>query len=148
MDHMVIRIMRNGLIESLHEGFIAVVDTEGRPAAGLGNIHYQTFFRSSAKPFQLYPLMLKNGVDRFGFTTEEIAVMCSSHTGQPDHVACVLSVLDKTGFNPGNLKCGIHPPLYAPEAERILREGKEYGTVHNNCSGKHAGMLAQTLLYG
>ncbi len=147
MEHIVIKVFRTGMIESIHEGFIAVVDGEGNPKAGFGNVYYETFLRSSAKPFQVYPLLFKKGVEKFGFTAEEIAVMCSSHTGQAKHVELVRSILRKIGLDESYLQCGIHTPMYTPEAEKILKEGREYEPVHNNCSGKHAGMLAQTVLY-
>jgi len=147
MEHVVIRVWRGENIESLHEGFIAVVDREGEIRAGYGNTVYSTFLRSSAKPFQLYPLLVKGGVDRFSFTAEEITVMCASHTGQPEHVDRVRSILGKIGLDESYLQCGSHAPLYAPEAERILRKGGNFEQVHNNCSGKHSGMLAQAVVY-
>ena len=148
MKHIVMRVTRGGHVESLHEGFIAVVDRDGEPRAGYGNVYYETFLRSSAKPFQVYPLLLKGGRERFGFTDTEVAVMCSSHTGQPRQVEAVRSVLKKIGMSENALQCGTHAPMYTPEAERILREGGEYLPVHNNCSGKHAGMLAQSVVFG
>lgn len=147
MEHVLVQVFRSGELESLHEGFAAVVDRDGKLQAGFGNSEYETFLRSSAKPFQCYPLLLKGGLEKFGFTREELTVMCASHTGQPPHVAAVRSILKKTGMNESDLQCGAHPPMYTPEAERILRENGEYTEIHNNCSGKHAGMLAQTILF-
>jgi len=147
MEHVVVAVSRGENVESLHEGFVAVVDQDGSPKAGFGNIQYATFLRSSAKPFQLYPLLLKGGVERFNFTPQEITVMCSSHTGQPDHVECVRSILKKIGFDETHLQCGVHPPMYQVEAERTLKEKGSYGVLQNNCSGKHSGMLAQTVLF-
>jgi L-asparaginase II len=51
-------------------------------------------------------------------------------------------MLRKIGLNESYLKCGPHEP-YSPEAAEGLRiAGLKPEAIHNNCSGKHAGMLA------
>jgi L-asparaginase II len=104
--------------------------------------------RSSAKPFQAIPLVTTGAADRFHFSTQELAIACGSHNGDPVHLQTVRSMLRKIGLDESSLKCGTHEP-YSPEAARELREKGEKPTVlHNNCSGKHAGMLALTLHLG
>jgi L-asparaginase II len=86
--------------------------------------------------------------DRFGFTDEEVALACASHNGEPIHTQIVMSMLEKIGLTPEALQCGAHEP-YGVEAARELQErGEAPNALHNNCSGKHAGMLALALHWG
>ncbi len=136
---------RGGRVESEHRGVIAVVDASGQLMAHVGDVELVSYLRSSAKPFQLLPLIDNGGADRFGFTDRELAVMAASHSGEPRHVEAVRSILAKIGLSEDALQCGVHPPLN-PEAARALRAAGQTPTaIHNNCSGKHAGMLAQAV---
>ncbi|MCA1589563.1 MAG: asparaginase, partial [Acidobacteria bacterium] len=76
------------------------------------------------------------------FSEEEIALACASHSGQPVHIRIVKIMLERAGFTEGQLQCGVHPPFNEKEAGRIVRSGDGASTLHNNCSGKHAAMLA------
>jgi L-asparaginase II len=104
-----------------------------------------SYLRSSAKPFQLLPLVESGGADRFGFTSAELAVIAGSHSGEPRHVAAVQSILNRIGLREDALQCGIHVPFNAAAAKALRAEGREPSILHNNCSGKHAGMLAQAV---
>jgi L-asparaginase II len=116
--------------------------------ASLGAPHNVTFLRSSAKPFQAMPLLLTGAAERFGFNDEEVALACASHNGEPIHTRIVASMLEKIGLGPEALRCGVHEP-YSPEAAAVLRERNEApSALHNNWSGKHAGMLAAALQLG
>src|SRR5262249_19650413 len=101
-----------------------------------------TFFRSAAKPFQALPLITSGGADRFGFTEDEIALACASHSGEPIHVQTVARMLEKAGFKEADLKCGAHLPFNDAEAKRMMKNGERATQLHNNCSGKHTAMLA------
>lgn len=137
-----VRVWRGERIESLHAVHAAIADAGGDVVSVHGSPDRRAYMRSSAKPIQLLPLVEEGLVERYGFTDEEIAVMAASHGGQPFHLWAVRSVLEKADLDPGLLLCGAHPPL-DPEAARALREaGEEPDRLHNNCSGKHAGMLA------
>lgn len=129
-------------LESVHLGIIAVVDDQDRLLDSRGNVHQRTYIRSAAKPIQVLPLIESGGIERFGFTPRECAVICASHNGEPVHVQATESILQKIGLNESHLQCGAHPPSHAPSSEELLRKGKPFTALHNNCSGKHAGMLA------
>jgi len=104
--------------------------------------------RSSAKPHQAIPLVASGAADRFGFTEKEIALACASHSGEPIHTETAASMLKKIGLEPSALKCGTHEP-FSVEVSRQLRErGEQPNVLQNNCSGKHAGMLALALHLG
>jgi L-asparaginase II len=140
-----VAVKRGGLTESRHRGHIVAVEPDGTIVAYLGAPETVTFLRSSAKPFQALPLLVSGAADRFGFTDEEIALACASHNGEPVHTRIVTAMLEKIGLGPEALKCGIHEP-YSVEVARELRErGEAPNVLQNNCSGKHAGMLALAL---
>lgn len=143
-----VEVRRGGITESRHRGHVVAVEPDGNVVASLGAPHNVTFLRSSAKPFQALPLLVTGAAERFGFTDEEVALACASHNGEPIHTKLVASMLEKIGLSPEALKCGVHEP-YSPEAAGVLRARNELPNVlHNNCSGKHAGMLAVALQLG
>ena len=143
-----VEVRRGGITESRHRGHIVAVEPNGNVVASLGSPHNVTFLRSSAKPFQALPLLTTGAADRFGFTDEEVALACASHNGEPIHTKLAASMLEKIGLGADALNCGVHEP-YSPEAAGVLRARNELPNVlHNNCSGKHIGMLAVALHLG
>jgi L-asparaginase II len=108
----------------------------------VGDAERYTYARSSAKPFQAVPLILSGAADTLGLTDKELAVACASHNAEQPHLAAVRSILEKAALSEKNLQNGAHPPLYAPAAAKLARSGEEPKSIHGNCSGKHAGMLA------
>jgi L-asparaginase II len=141
MDYQpTIEVVRGGIIESVHYAAIAVANPEGRLVASWGSPEIITYMRSSAKPFQVLPLLEAGGAKKFDFSLQEIAIMCASHSGTDSHVRTVLSIQKKVGVSEGNLLCGVHPPSDP--------EGVEPTPNRHNCSGKHSGMLAFARLIG
>lgn len=140
-----VEVIRGGRVESEHRGALAVVDATGRLVAHVGDVNLVSYLRSSAKPFQLLPLIESGAADRFGFTGAELAVMAGSHSGEPRHVAAVQSILDKIGLSEDALQCGVHMPFDPKAAHALRAAGREPTPIYNNCSGKHAGMLAQAV---
>lgn len=136
------QVIRGETVESIHRGHIYVVDGEGNTVASVGDPSTVTYFRSAAKPFQALPVITSGAADAFGFTEEEIAMSIASHSGEKMHTTLVAKMLERIGMTEGDLHCGSHAPFYAAEAERMLREGETPTQLHNNCSGKHAAMLA------
>jgi len=88
------------------------------------------------------PLVLSGAADALGLTDEELAVACASHNAEEPHLAAVRSILEKAHLSEADLQNGAHPPLYAPAAGGLAHSGEEPKSIHGNCSGKHAGMLA------
>ncbi len=140
-----VRLVRGGFLESTHRVSAAVVNSRGDLLHYTGDPYLFTSLRSSAKPFQVMPLIEDGVHENFGFTPEEIAIMAGSHAGEEFHVNAVASVLEKIGLSHGALKCGRHRPFNRDVARRL---GNNYGTLHNNCSGKHAAMLAMATHHG
>ncbi len=136
-----VEVWRGGIVESVHEVSVAVADASGRLRASAGDPALVAFARSAVKPFQALPLVEEGVADRLGFTAEELALCCASHSGEARHVAAARSLLRKVGAGEEALACGPHPPLGRAAAAELERRGEAPGRIHNNCSGKHAGML-------
>jgi L-asparaginase II len=143
-----VEVRRGTLTESRHRGHVVAVDGKGQVVAFLGTPDAITYLRSSAKPFQSIPLITSGAADRFGFTEKEIALACASHSGEPIHTELALSMLKKIGLEPDALKCGTHEPFSVEETRRLRERGEAPNVLQNNCSGKHAGMLALALHLG
>ena len=140
-----VEVWRGERVESVHQGALVVVEASGQVVAHLGDVNLVSYLRSSAKPFQLLPLIESGGADRFGFTDAELAVIAGSHSGEPRHIAAVQSILDKIGLKAEALQCGLHIPFNLAAAAHLKEAGLEPSLLHNNCSGKHAGLLAQAI---
>lgn len=135
-------VTRGALVESHHRVHAAVVDASGRLIGAAYDSALLTHWRSCAKPFQAMPLLESGGFDRIGWGDDQLALACASHGGEPEHVAVAEGMLTSIGMEEGDLACGPHDPL-ASRGQRILREsGARPTRLHNNCSGKHAAMLA------
>jgi len=143
-----VEVWRGAVVESRHRGHIAAVDGAGRVVARLGDPEAVTFMRSSAKPLQAVPLLTSGAAKRFGFDERELAIACASHSGQDLHAETVAGMLRKLGLDEGALKCGVHEPFDQETAARLREGGESPSVLRNNCSGKHAGMLALALHLG
>ena len=137
-----VEIVRAGVVESRHEVHIAVCDASGSLIAETGEASGPTFYRSAAKPLQALPLVEEGIADRYSLTPAELALCCASHEGEAEHVEGVRSILAKAGVDESLLTCGPHAPFSQRSADALARDGVEPQRIHNNCSGKHAGMLA------
>ncbi len=138
------RVIRGSEVESVHRGSIAVVDARGKLIAFAGDPATRSCLRSAAKPFQAIPLLEYGGVEEYDLTPEEIALTCASHGGEPLHVATAAAMLRKGEFDEEDLLCGAHFPYDEKAAADLRASGEPPSPLHNNCSGKHAGMLLAT----
>ena len=142
-----VNVYRGDFLESFHFGSVAVVDSAGRLLAWAGDPTFETFIRSTAKPFQAIPLMLEGGGEEFDLAPEEVALICASHGGEPKHVATAAALLRKGEFDESDLLCGLHTPFDEKVAAELKQSGESPTPLHNNCSGKHAGMLLATRIF-
>ncbi|QRG67612.1 asparaginase [Brevibacillus choshinensis] len=142
MEETLVVVKRGSHIESVHTGSIAVVDWRGNLLYGVGDVERTTFTRSSLKPIQAIPLVQSGAADRFLFNDKEIAICCGSHNGEEQHTQVVRSMLFRIGLQEENLQCGSHPPYSQEHYLELVKKHVEPGQIHNNCSGKHTGMLA------
>ena len=135
-------VIRGNTIESVHRGHYLVIDGEGNTLGSGGDPSTVTYFRSSCKSIQAIPFIASGAADRFGFTEDEIALAVASHSGERIHVEIAASMLAKAGFGEHDLRCGAHLPFNEAESRRMIAADEKPTQLHNNCSGKHAAMLA------
>jgi L-asparaginase II len=137
-----VEALRGDIVESVHRVHVAVAHADQGLIASAGNPAHHSFVRSSIKMFQALPFVEAGGVERFHLTDPELALCVASHGGEPFHVAAARSILAKIKVAEAALACGPQPPLHQQTANAMLCAGDTPGRIHNNCSGKHAGMLA------
>lgn len=145
MVETLVVVKRGNQIESRHSGSIAVVDYAGKQLYAVGEVERMTLARSALKPVQAIPVIQSGAADRFLFTDKEISICCASHNGEQQHTKVVESMLFRLGLAAENLQCGTHSPYSQTSYAELLRQGGEPTQLHNNCSGKHTGMLALAL---
>jgi L-asparaginase II len=138
---VIVEVLRGGRVESTHRGSGAVVAADGGVVFAFGDIARPIYPRSAVKAFQALPLIESGAADRFGLSDSEIALACASHSGEPRHVATARAALAKAGLDERALECGAQWPMSETAARALAREGLRPGALHNNCSGKHAGMV-------
>lgn len=142
MSSPLVEVIRGGVVESAHGGIVAVFDDSGHPVLTIGDVTQRVFPRSAVKAFQALALVESGAADRFGYGDAELALACSSHSGEPKHVETARGMLAAAGLDETALECGAHWP-YLPEAVHALaRSGAAPTAAFNNCSGKHSGFLA------
>ncbi len=139
---ILVEVTRGRGVESVHRGRIAVTDASGAVVLAVGAIDTPVFPRSSIKALQALPFVESGARDRFGFGAREVALACASHSGEAKHSRLALAMLSACGLGAGDLGCGAHAPLNTEAAAGLIRAGGDPGAEHNNCSGKHAAMLA------
>jgi L-asparaginase II len=142
MDNpILVEVTRGGAVESRHRGSLVVVDADGGIVLAAGDVTRPVFPRSAVKALQALPLVESGLADRFGLSDAEIALCCSSHSGEPHHVAASAAMLAKAGRDVSCLECGSHWPMNDKVARALAMSGAQPSALHNNCSGKHAGFV-------
>lgn len=141
-DPVLVEVLRGGMVESAHRGAAIVADAAGGVVFACGDVDRAVYPRSAVKALQALALVESGIAARLGLEDPELALACSSHNGEPAHVAAAASMLAKAGRDAGALECGTHwPSLLGETAYRLAATGTRPGPLHNNCSGKHAGMV-------
>lgn len=144
----IFEVTRGRIVESVHFGAVAVVDSSGRLLFWYGDPKATTFMRSSAKPFQALLLIEHGGDQTFHLTSKEIAIICGSHMGTDEHVEVIKGIQAKVGVQESDLLCGIHLLSHLPTVEAMRARGEALTPNRHNCSGKHTGMLAYARMHG
>lgn len=154
MTDLRVRCLRGDVEETTHTVSAVLVDRRGVVVASVGDPEQQTPLRSAAKPFQAAPLVEDGVVERFDFSSRELALTCASHNSERQQVDIVAGLLERLGFRETDLACGPHRPLFKDlgfhfsDAEPGHVELAAPSPLASNCSGKHAGMLAQAKANG
>lgn len=135
-------ILRGEGVESRHSIYAVAVDEGGAVLWQAGDPRFPTCVRSTLKPFQASAAVRSGATEAAGFTTEELALMCASHSGEDKHLQVARSMMNKLGLGPEAYECGAHLPFHQDTRWALIRAKEKPSPFHNNCSGKHAGMLA------
>lgn len=136
------QVERGQLVESIHRGDIAIVSANGNVVSSVGDIEKVIFARSSMKPLQTIPIVETGTADHYHFDDGDLALACASHNGEKQHTERAASILSRLNLHVSDLKCGTHPPRRQEAYEELIKSGGDVTPIHNNCSGKHSGMLA------
>ena len=144
IDPILVEVVRNGTIESVHHGRVAVTAPDGSLARELGAVFAPMYPRSTGKPMQAAG-MVRAGLD---LPPELLALVCASHSGEPFHVEGVRRILAGAGLTEADLQTPPDWPIDDEAALEVVRAGGDKASITMNCSGKHAGMLATAKLNG
>jgi L-asparaginase II len=140
--------VRGNWVENLHRGAYVVVDADGTIIASAGDIERAIFPRSAIKSMQALPIFARHAEEQFHHTPEELALACASHHGEDVHVNTAAGLLSRLGLSVADLECGAHQPSNSAAREALRAAGAEPSALHNNCSGKHSGMLSVAVAMG
>ena len=138
---VLVEVTRGNLVESRHRGTVVAVDGDGRTLLSLGETDAAVFPRSACKAMQALPLVESGAADAYGFGAKALALACSSHSGEPEHVALAAEMLAAAGRDHHALECGAH---WSSDQKTLIAQARSLeapSALHNNCSGKHAGFI-------
>lgn len=141
-------LTRTNYIESIHGGSICVTGSNNKTVFCIGDADSKVYLRSAAKPLLAVAFVNSGAMERFDISLEELAVICSSHSGEDFHREIVNSILSKIGLSEEDLECGAAEPYNKDIKKELIRKGQGPSKLHNCCSGKHAGMLAVCRHFG
>ncbi|MDF2840777.1 MAG: L-asparaginase [Clostridia bacterium] len=141
-------LTRSHIIESIHKGYISVVDFKGEQIYSTDKKDVKIYMRSSAKPIQAVAFASSGAMDAFHITPHELAIICSSHSGESFHRNAVNSILKKIGLSEKHLLCGVANPYNKNMLNNLIKKGQRPSPLFNCCSGKHAAMLALCKFFG
>lgn len=138
---VLVELTRGGAVECRHTGAIAIVRPNGDVVASAGDIDMPVFPRSAVKAFQALPIVESGAADALAYTAADLALACASHSGTPRHTERAGSMLTRAKLTVADMACGAHAPMADAQARALAQSGGTPSALHNNCSGKHAGML-------
>ena len=145
---ILVNVIRKDIVESTHTGSVLVVNGQGETIFALGNTDRNIYPRSAIKFFQAISLVESGAADHFAMSDSEIALACASHNAEPFHVDAVTSWLNRLGLTIDDLECGPTLPIGETAAHELIAKGTSPTRAHQNCSGKHSGMLTLTRFLG
>lgn len=148
MSCELVHVTRGELVESIHRGDIAVVNSKGKVIAYSGDPFKITYIRSSAKPIQAINVFLSGAYEKFNFNDAEISIMCASHYGEEFHIKTVEGILSKIGIDKDRLLCGSTYSINKNIAMMQAKNNIKLTPLHSDCSGKHSGIIASCIAKG
>ena len=135
-------VTRGKIIESIHLSKCIIQDYNYKVLLSTGNDKDMVYPRSAIKILQAIPFIKSKAHKKYKLTEKEIAISCSSHCGEDIHIKVLESWIKKIRINKKLLRCGIHKPLNNKYSDKLLLSKNKPNELHNNCSGKHLGMIS------
>ncbi len=146
---VLVRQLRNGVVESLHRGDVVEADATGHVIRVIGDAERVSYLRSCGKPFGLLGLLRAGGVEELDLTTDELAIMTASHSGEDLHVRTIQALYRRVGIPQSALICGADPtPMDPVTAARLARDGERPSQLRHMCSGQHSALILTAKLGG
>ena len=146
MSKIHVNFVRGKCVESTHQVKALVTNVDGKILLSTNNDNEYFFPRSSIKIFQAIPFAMSNAIKNYKLNNKHIALACASHKGEKFHIKELKKWISKINLKTKNLQCGIHGPLDKNASEKIIYSRKKFNELHNNCAGKHLGMLTSCLV--
>jgi len=136
--------VRDGLVESVHYGSALALAADGSVTASAGDPLAPFYPRSALKPLQAVA-MVRAGLE---LPADLLALAAASHSGAAAHRDGALRILEVHGLAPTDLENSTDLPYGTAEREDWLSTGGSATRITQNCSGKHAAMVATCLING
>lgn len=143
-----IQVSRGNFIESRHQASAVVVDESGDIVESFGSRDLLVSPRSAIKMLQAISFVESGAVEKYSLKQKHIAFACSSHVGEADHIKLANEWRQHLGLDLENFVCGAHLPYDESSAHALIRQGSKPTSAHNNCSGKHLGIMSSCLALG
>ena len=145
MSKIISYVSRGEQLESHHESKCLIKDLQKNIIFSTKHNNDLIFPRSAIKIFQAIPFASSGAINRFHLNSKQIALACSSHSGELFHIKELIKWVNKLGISIHKLQCGIHNPLNLNSSNKLLLSGTKPNQLYNNCSGKHLGMLSGSI---
>lgn len=143
-----VQVTRGNFVESRHYVAAVVVDEDRDIIESFGSRDLLVSPRSAIKMLQAISFVESGAIEKFSLTPKHLAFACSSHVGEPDHLKLAHDWREQLGLQMENFVCGAHWPYHEASAHALIRQGLRPTSEHNNCSGKHLGILSSCLALG
>ena len=138
-------ITRGKITESIHDSKCIIKNYNYDTILTTNHANELVYPRSAIKIIQAIPFIKSKAYKKYNLTKKQIAISCSSHRGESEHLKVLEEWLIKLNIDKELLKCGIHNPLNKKYSDKLLLSGKKPNQLHNNCAGKHLGMISACL---
>ena len=143
-----VEVTRGGLVESMHIAHAVISDQDGKIIQTFGDAEFLTYPRSAIKMIQALSFVESGAVERYDLQDRHVAIACASHLGEEQHIQVIQEWLDRIGLSEDDLECGAHEPSSKVAYQRMILAHEKPNRMHNNCSGKHCGILTTCLQMG
>lgn len=137
-----VEVTRGSIVECRHIIHGIAITANGTAVEEFGDVDRKIYPRSAAKWLQALELILSGTAKKQRLTDEHLALACSSHNGEAEHVQKVSKWLNYLNFTSEDLECGIANPLSEEVHLQLACADMSLTPFHHCCSGKHSGMLS------